>query len=272
MPPQDVKLWYQFESFIAEIYRKLGARTVKPNYNIAGSQIDVYIEETTKSGQVIRTNVECKYYKQKVGVSVVRQFAVIAEFLKNSGQIDKNVLVAYNGFTQDAYLAANSAGVELISFADLEQRLVEISDKNVLNEIDEQVKTMQQPERFDKTVFVMMPFDEEMDDLYIYGIRGCAEKLGLKCVRVDEVEHNSNILEEIRDYIKKSDILIGEMTKSNRNVYYEVGYAHGFEREVILLTKSSDLIPFDLKHQSHIVYKNINDLEKRLMKKMQSMI
>jgi hypothetical protein len=271
MPPQDVLFWHQFESFVAEIYRKLGAQTVKQNYSLAGTQIDVYVEEQTKSGQILRSNVECKYYKSKVGVEIVRQFAGTAHFLKNAGKVDKNILVAYNGFTKDAYLAAENSGIELTSFADLEQKLVDVTDSSVLGKIDQKIKLVQQPERFSKTIFVMMPFAEEMNDLYIYGIRGCAEKLGLKCVRADELEHNSSILQEVKDYIKKSDILIGEMTDLNPNVYYEVGFAHGCEREIILITKQAEKIPFDLKHQNHIVYSSISDLEKKLTQRIKSM-
>jgi len=272
MPPQDVKYWHQFESFVASIYRKLGAKVVKENYSIAGSQIDIYVEEETKSGQLIKVNVECKYYRHKVGVSVIRQFAVTAKFLKDSGKIDKNVLVAYNGFTAEAFQAAECAEIDLLSFAELEQKLVDFSNNDVLIEIDKEIENIQQPEIFEKTVFVMMPFDNAMNDLYIYGIRGCAEKLGLKCIRADEIEHNSNIINEIKDRIKKSEFLIGEMTNTNKNVYYEVGYAHGLGKEVILLTNNVEEIPFDLKLENHIVYKSIRELEENLERRIKTMM
>jgi len=272
MVSQDVKNWHQFESFVASIYRRLGAKVVKENYCIAGTQIDVYIEEETKSGQLIKVNVECKYYQQKVGVSVIRNSAAIAKFLRDTGEIHKNVLVAYNGFTTEAFQAAKSTQIELLSFYDLEQKLTEISNENILEEIDKEINNIQQPEIFKKSVFVMMPFDEAMDDLYVYGIRGCAEKLGLKCIRVDEIEHNSNIINEIKDRIKKSEYLIGEMSKPNKNVYYEVGYAHGLGKEVILLTNNTEEIPFDLKSENHIVYKNIKELEQSLEKRIKTMM
>jgi len=44
------------------------------------------------------------------------------------------------------------------------------------------------------------------------------------------------------------------MTGKNPNVFYEVGYAHAKGKFCILLTSNVEDIPFDLKHQRHIVY------------------
>jgi hypothetical protein len=60
------------------------------------------------------------------------------------------------------------------------------------------------------------------------------------------------------------------MTGKNPNVFYEVGYAHALGKNVILLTKNSEDIPFDLKHYPHIVYNGKivllkDELKKRLI-------
>ena len=46
------------------------------------------------------------------------------------------------------------------------------------------------------------------------------------------------------------------MSGQNPNVFCEVGYAHAKGKLCILLTANADDIPFDLKHQRHIVYGN----------------
>ena len=74
-----------------------------------------------------------------------------------------------------------------------------------------------------KIVFALMPLDDEYEDLYIYGIRGATEKTGFFCLRADEIEHNSEILEEILNQIDRSSVIIAEITDKNPNVYYEVG-------------------------------------------------
>jgi len=44
------------------------------------------------------------------------------------------------------------------------------------------------------------------------------------------------------------------MTGRNPNVFYEVGYAHAKGKLCTLLTQDVEDIPFDLKHNRHIVY------------------
>jgi hypothetical protein len=53
------------------------------------------------------------------------------------------------------------------------------------------------------------------------------------------------------------------------DVFYEVGYAHAKGKLCILLTSNADDIPFDLKHQRHIVYGNsIVSLRRELEKEL----
>jgi hypothetical protein len=118
-------------------------------------------------------------------------------------------------------------------------------------------------------VFVLMPFSDEFRDIYDLGIKSTAEKLGMRCERVDEIEFNDTILAQIYDGIQRSDLVIADMTGRNPNVFYEVGYAHALSRDVVLLTQKSEDIPFDLKGHNHIIYgKSITTLKERLEKRL----
>ena len=204
------------------------------------------------------------------------QFASVANFLKQAGQIDKATLVAYQGFTQDAFLAAQAAGIELISFADLESRFggvhmmfqspsrINYSRYGAIATIIKKAERAKLPKTFPETVFVLMPFSSELDDVYLYGIRGCVQKLGLKCRRADEIEHNHEILKEVIDNLKRAHLIIAEVTDSNPNVFYELGWAHALKREPILVAKAGTKLPFDIGHINTIFYKSIKDLEDQL--------
>lgn len=111
-----------------------------------------------------------------------------------------------------------------------------------------------------KNCFVMMSFDDEFKNIYELGIKNACLEININCERVDEQTFTHTILEQIYDQIKDADILIADLTKPNLKVYYELGYAHGNNKKVILLTSTNvDNIPFDLKNYYHIVYDN-NDL------------
>jgi len=99
-----------------------------------------------------------------------------------------------------------------------------------------------------------MPFDAKFDDIYKFGIKETAKELGIKAERVDEQLYSEGILERIYRQIRAADIIIADMTGQNPNVFYEVGFAHGLNKLCIHLTQDSGFIPFDLKHQRHIVY------------------
>ena len=87
--------------------------------------------------------------------------------------------------------------------------------------------------------------------------------------RVDEQIYREGILERIYRQIEAADIIIADMTGQNPNVFYEVGYAHAKGKLCILLTSNAADIPFDLKHQRHIVYdKSIVTLRRELEKEI----
>jgi hypothetical protein len=103
-------------------------------------------------------------------------------------------------------------------------------------------------------VFVLMPFDASFGDVYQLGIKPAAEGAGAYCERIDEQIFAESILQRIYNQIAKADLIVADMTGRNPNVFYEVGYAHALGKTVILLTRNTDDIPFDLKHYPHIIY------------------
>jgi hypothetical protein len=99
-----------------------------------------------------------------------------------------------------------------------------------------------------------MPFSGKFDDIYQLGIKPACNDAGAYCERVDEQIFTESILERVYNQIAKADIIVADMTGRNPNVFYETGYAHALNKRTILLTQSTDDIPFDLKHYPHIVY------------------
>jgi hypothetical protein len=113
-------------------------------------------------------------------------------------------------------------------------------------------------------VFVAMPFREDMEDVYIFGIQGPANDAGYLCERVDMSVFTGDILSRIKSRIETADLVVADVTGGNANVYLEVGYAWGKDRPTLLLAKKGDELKFDVTGQRCIVYKSINDLAKSL--------
>lgn len=118
-------------------------------------------------------------------------------------------------------------------------------------------------------IFVLMPFDNSFDDIYNFGVKQTANQSGFYCERVDEQIFEGSILSRIYNQIQKADLIIADLSNKNPNVFYETGYAHALNKNVILLTQNSEDIPFDLKHYPHIIYdRNIKKLSEILALKL----
>jgi hypothetical protein len=270
MTSQDVSIWSAFETAVAEFYRSLGARKVQQNVNLDGNEVDIYVEHRTDSGQMVRTAVECKYYQRKVPKHVVLRFATVAKFLRDADLIDKAVLVSYQGFTLDSFSVAQTSGIELRTFADFEAK-VKYHIHGTVASIIEAAERKPVPASFPDLVFVLMPFKDQLDDLYFYGIRGSAERVGLRCKRADELIHDAGIMQEVIDHIKRAKVIVAEVSDHNPNVFYEVGWAHALERPTILIARDGVSLPFDIAHINTVFYKSIKDLDDILSERFQEL-
>jgi len=266
--------WSSFEDEVADIYRKLGAQ-VRQNINLSGFQIDVYIEEETPSKQKVRSVIECKFYSSKVGNRIVNDFHRVLQMLKEKGHADRGVIVSNSGFTQDASLVAQNSGIDLFHIKDLRAKVIpsieskktKLEEKADLHTLLTTIKTEKQKRNF-PDIFVLMPFSEDLEDVYYLGITETASRLNYTCERVDQMEFVGPILDKIYDSIRNSKIIIAEVSSQNVNVYYELGYANALNKHVILITRDIKLAPFDVINFNHIIYKSIRDLREKLTKRL----
>lgn len=120
-------------------------------------------------------------------------------------------------------------------------------------------------------VFIAMPFTEEMEDVYYYGIQTPVNAAGYLCERADLTPFTGDILERIKTRIETASLVIAELTTANPNVFLEVGYAWGRDRPTILLARDAQKLPFDVRGQRCLVYSRIRDLEEALARELQGL-
>lgn len=158
----------------------------------------------------------------------------------------------------------------------LEQSLEKNLPSETISEKQNQVEHISQPSKIAGAglhsnakphIFVAMPFSDEMEDVYIFGIQGPVNGAGYLCERVDMATFTGDILTRIKSRIETAALVVADLTGANANVYLEVGYAWGKDRPTLLLAKKSeksDELKFDVRGQRCIIYKNIADLAKNL--------
>jgi hypothetical protein len=115
-------------------------------------------------------------------------------------------------------------------------------------------------------VFVAMPFTEEFQDVYEFGIYGPLRRLGFICEKVDETSFAGDILQRILDRIRGARFVVADLTQARPNVYLEVGYAWGHQIPVLLLARDGEKLHFDVATHRCLFYRNIRQLAKDLEK------
>jgi nucleoside 2-deoxyribosyltransferase len=131
------------------------------------------------------------------------------------------------------------------------------------------------PEGQAKQAFVAMWFDKSMDNIFENGIRkAIQDAIGYKVMRVDMVEHNNKICDQIIAEIKRSSFVVADFTGNRGGVYFEAGYAQGLGLPVIWIANENDIkaLHFDTRQYNHIVYKNEAELYNKLKARIEATI
>lgn len=133
-------------------------------------------------------------------------------------------------------------------------------------------------EQTKRQAFIAMAFRDEtkaISDAIKTGIR----EAGYEPLRIDEKEHNNQIVPEILYQIDNSKFLVMDITVPNNGAYYEAGYALGKGKQVIICcskesfeSESENQPHFDVAQKSMIVWKNEADLVERLKKRIKATV
>ena len=113
-------------------------------------------------------------------------------------------------------------------------------------------------------IFVALPFSEEFQNVYEFGIYPAVRNCDFICERVDETHFVGDVLSHIRGSIEAADLVIADLTEGRPNVYLEVGYAWGRSIPVIFVAKKGEELHFDVSTHKCIFYGNFTQFAKDL--------
>lgn len=249
---------------VATILEKAGS-VVDIESNQKGIQIDLIATESDGCKIII----ECKAYTQLVGLRTIREFASSVSFLRETEPKLKAWLVTTSGFTSNAQKALTHHRIEGFTIEELRQRFG-VGPRSFEKEQKDWEEKAEKTRQKQKRIFVIMPFAEGMLDVFIFGIRWAVSELNFVAQRADDLEHNGEIINEIRTAIEKSDAVVADTSGANPNVCYEVGYAHALGKPTVLICRQGEKLPFDLQGTNHLMYENIVSLREPLKAKIES--
>lgn len=160
---------------------------------------------------------------------------------------------------------------------------IDVSSKDGNDAIDikltyqglEYIINLQESGENSKNCFIAMSFSETTLEIRAVVKRAVRES-GFDPLLVDEVHYQSDLTinDAIIRFIKKSKFLIADFTEQKHGVYFEAGFALGLNRPVIYTCSQGDFkkTHFDTNHYPHIVYETLEDLEEKLINKIQAWI
>lgn len=122
-------------------------------------------------------------------------------------------------------------------------------------------------------VFIAMWFDSSMDSAS-EAIHEAISNCGFDPKRIDIVQHNNKICDQIIAEIKQSKFLVSDFTGHRGGVYYEAGYAHGMGIPVIFTCREDDIdkLHFDTRQFNHIVWTDEEDLKTKLINRIKATV
>jgi hypothetical protein len=116
-----------------------------------------------------------------------------------------------------------------------------------------------------RTVFTVMSFEKEFRDVYASYKEVCKE-FGFEVERTDESTSRERIIPRIENGIRHSAFVIADVSQKSPNVFYEVGFARGLGKDVIVTARKGTELPFDL-HDVPAIYWDIQEELKEGLRK-----
>lgn len=120
------------------------------------------------------------------------------------------------------------------------------------------------------TCFVVMGFGKKTDfetgrvlDLnqsYHNVIKPAVEAAGLKCIRADEIVHSGLIDVPMYEQLLKADVVVADLSTSNRNAIYELGVRHALRPYTTVVIAEEMMMKSPFFDLNHITIRNYRHL------------
>lgn len=210
-----------------------------------------------------RPNVAIVHFKKDIRRSL--------RFVEKCAELDPSMSILYSTFFNDPDLPGEA--IKLGAFAVVDKRSDRAELGRILDRAYNQSAARRQHQEGGPNVVVLMPSAKRFTERYTLGIKEPLEGLGVSCERVEELGFAGDIMSKIFALIEEATVIVADMTSRNPNVFYEVGYAQGLGKPVVLLTEGKDDFPFDLRNQKHIIYgRSIVRLREELLKTVKELL
>lgn len=113
------------------------------------------------------------------------------------------------------------------------------------------------------------------DTLFKHVISPVCTECNFDPIRIDKENTNGSLTDEIISHICNDDLVIADITDSNPNAFYEIGYRAAISKPSIHLMSKDSSIPFDVSYIRTFEYDlsdldSVDQIKERLIKTIKS--
>lgn len=101
----------------------------------------------------------------------------------------------------------------------------------------------------------------DLDKTYRNIIKPAVIAAGLECTRADEIPHSGVIDVPMYERLLKADVVIADLSTSNKNAFYELGVRHALRPSttIVICEDGAKTFPFDVNHVVIRQYHHMGD-------------
>lgn len=120
--------------------------------------------------------------------------------------------------------------------------------------------------------FVVMKFgDEALDSAYEGVVRPLLSDFGFAPLRIDEIQDSGKISQQVLYALRRSAVIVADLSGERPNCYYEAGFAHAMGKAIIFSIRKGERIHFDLADHRFIEWTTEADLRKKLRRRLEAL-
>lgn len=205
-------------------------------------------------------------------------------------KVDRSLLNIYRIYGENAFGLKDAIGMRLLLCMDEKEALARedslldfgyIARTDSRNDSERYIISKEGWKRIDEmrrkdsdnTGFIAISFGEDTKEIREV-LKDCISECGFEPILINEVEHNNQIVPEIRKSIQRCRFLVMDCSEPNFGAYYEAGMAVGYGKEVIVCCNEERFHDkktrphFDIAQQSMVLWKDLGDLKDKLVKRI----
>lgn len=189
-------------------------------------------------------------------------FAELSMPDESNGSISRDLKVDFKKLVADypnkLFIFGDASACRLASEYGVEFEEIKSSINDLTHSIDSAFRLL-------RTAFIGMSFTStDVQLAHHKAMTPVLQRAGFNVLTQLECHNAGSIMQSMLDEIRRSSLILIDLTDEKPNCYYELGFAHGLGKNVIITARTGTKLHFDVSGERCIFWSNWNELSSKL--------